>query len=339
MSNEVSLVNDTQSLPLSKEIVSAIVSDKELRSLKPGSPEYKTAFDKKFSNKNDTSTSSESVTEGSNDKPQTKEASETRTEVSNEEDSEARKVLSKNAQKRFDKLVAERETTKSENAKLAARIAELEAAGKAKVETPKQETKASSSEGFDKPKPKIDDFGTMADYQEALADWKYDQREFQKELTAKAKTAQESKTKTVGTFQEKGKELEKELGLDEGDFNIVTNDEDFKLFDPSRDAIFESEFGPQIAYEIASNDETKEKFSKMSAVQQVAYIGKLEGKFEAKKQAAQETKTISSAKAPGKPLQRGTTVPTAGLSFKPGMNIRDFEAQRKEQRLAKGKKR
>jgi hypothetical protein len=311
---------------LDPAIVRAVTKDPELRSLRPGSAEYQAAFAKKFGESDTKKTESATVTTEKGQEAKTEVSGEGKTTTSTDENDTERSELSKKAQKRFDRITAEKKA-------LEARIAELEAAGKTSKQAEKQAEKeqAAPSSTFDKPKPKIEDFKRIDEYTEALSDWKYDKREFERDQTTKAKTAQETSKKAYETFAEKGTKLEKELGLAPGDFQIVTNDEGFKLWDTSKAAIVESEFGPQIAFEIASDDGLKEKFSKMSAVSQLTFIGKLEAKFESKKQSSSGTNTISQAKPPGKSLAKGVSGPTSGLKLNP-KDFKSYEAARKEQR-------
>lgn len=330
MAEEVSNSN-AQPLQLTAAQVSAIASDKELRSLNPSSEAYAAAFEKKFPSKN---TKTESAPVASTEKETDKKVSETPTETSND-----REGLSTRAQKRIDKLTAEREAEKANSAKLAARLAELE---KAQQPTQKKETvKApeTASSDFKTPKPKLDDFNSNAEFIEALSDWKLDKREFERDVATKTKTVQESREKTLKTFFDSGKEFEKEMSLDAGDFELTVNDPDStKTYPDTKAAILESPFNVQIAYELATlSDAEKARVEKMSVQQQLTYVGKLEAKFESKKQAAEETKTISSARAPGKALQKGK-LGTAVQKITAGMSFKDFEAVRKEQHPDKYRK-
>ena len=78
--------------------------------------------------------------------------------------------------------------------------------------------------------------------------------------------------------------------------------------DAVRDAILESDVGPQILYELASNDELAEKITKLSPINALREIGKLEARFEdASKNAAPKTVKTASEKskapAPINPLK------------------------------------
>jgi hypothetical protein len=76
------------------------------------------------------------------------------------------------------------------------------------------------------------------------------------------------------------------------------------------------------------DDAEKSRVEKMTAIQQIAYVGKLEAKFEAKKQTT-ETPAISAAKAPGRPLKKGTGVQSTTITS--GMSYKEYKAARKAQ--------
>jgi hypothetical protein len=314
---------------LAPEIVRAVARDPELRALRPGSQEYKSAFEKKFPNKNE-STESETVAR----EPTT----QAKTEVHETSTDDERTAISKKVQKRFDKLTAERDG-------LRARIAELEKAGATPKQAEKQaeaETKPAAQSGakFDKPKPKASEFkgaNALEDYTEAVAEWTSDKRDFEREQKARAKAADDSRTTSVNKFFKDGEELGKEMGLNDGDFTALVNDDGVKKYPETLGAILESPFAAHIALELANlDDAVKEKISKMTPVQQVAYIGKLEAKAEAKAEAksAAGTRTISGAKAPGKSLQKGSGG-TNTKAYSPGMDFKSYEQMRKEQRPEK----
>jgi hypothetical protein len=324
---------NAQSQQLTKEQVNAIASDKELRSLRPNSPEYKAAFEKKFPSKSTpkaTSAVDDSAKKVKAEVSGTNNDSETGDNTSTDNGSSQKGI-----EKRIGKQKAELEMTRSENEKLRAELAALKN-GKP------QETKATTqpSVQFDKPKPQRKDFKSDEEFVDGMTDWKLDKRDFEKEHGAKVKAAIDTRQSKVKKFTESGKALEKELNLEEGSFDLVVEDKDFGLWESSREAILDSEFGPQIAYEIASDDDEKAKFSKMTAVQQLTYIGRREARLEAKKQQASSSdkKQISSARAPSKGLGVGSvTGATPGFSYKPGMSTKEYEAGRLAERLANKK--
>jgi hypothetical protein len=322
-------VNASSNPGLSREQVSVIVRDPELRKLKPGSEAYQAAFEKKFPK--DGTPTSESASDGVGETVKTNKEASSQTDASDDKTNvDGDDALSARAQKRIAALVKERNLEKAERTKLETRIAELEKAGKTPVQAEKQATAEAKADttGFTKPKPKLSDFKNLEDYNEAYFDWKTDKRDFEVEQKSKTKAAQESSAKTYNEFLEHGKKLEKEMGLNEGDFEALVNDKDgVKTFPSTKQAIIESPFSARIAFELANLDEAeKSRVEKMTAIQQIAYVGRLEAKFEEKKS---KTETVSAAKAPGRPLKKGTGGSTATITS--GMSYQEYKAARKAQ--------
>jgi hypothetical protein len=92
---------------------------------------------------------------------------------------------------------------------------------------------------------------------------------------------------------------------------------DVKVSDPVRDAIIESEYGPQILYYMAENAEFAKKLGDMSIVSAVREIGKVEARYERDaKVSAPEAKAVvgkSRAPAPISPLRGAVNTVDAGL--------------------------
>lgn len=85
--------------------------------------------------------------------------------------------------------------------------------------------------------------------------------------------------------------------------------------------ILDSEFGPQIAYDLASDPDEAERIAKLSPAQQAAHVGRLEAKFEAVK-SSQGGKTSKTPQAPPPPK-----TPRGGSgSSKIGADSPDFAA-------------
>jgi hypothetical protein len=326
--NYVVDVTNVSSPEITREHVSAIVRDPELRKLKPGSPEYQTALAKKFPNDGTKPAASEPAISGG--KAKTNNEAPAKAEASDDETIEGidRNAVSTAVNKKIAKLISERNAEMALRTNLEKRIAELEAAGKTPKQAEKQATVEVQGTQFDKPKPKLGDFGNIEDYNDAYADWKFDKREFETAQTSRTKAAQESDKAIFDKFWSEGSKFEKEQGLDEGDFKTLIENDGVRKYPSTVRTILESEVGPQIAYELANLDEAeKERFGKMSDTRQVAYIGRLEAKLEKKQQT--ETPAISAAKAPGKPLKKGTGSSTATVTS--GMSYQEYKAARKAQ--------
>jgi hypothetical protein len=325
---------NAQPQQLTKEQVNAIASDKELRSLRPNSPEYAAAFEKKFPSKStpkSTSAVDDSAKKVKAEVSGTNKDSETVDKTTTDDGPSQRGI-----EKRIGKQKAELEMTRSENEKLKAELAALKSGGGGKAQETKAPTQPTTQ--FNKPQPQRKDFKSDEEYQDAKVDWKFDKKDFEREHGARVKAAVETHQTKVTKFTEAGKALEKELGLEVGAFDLTVNGEDFKTWDSTKEHLLSSEFGSQIAWEIASDEEEAAKFSKMTAIQQLTYIGRREERLEAKKQQASSSdkKQISSARAPSKGLQVGTvTGATPGFSYKPGMSQKDYEAGRLAERQAR----
>ena len=91
------------------------------------------------------------------------------------------------------------------------------------------------------------------------------------------------------------------------DFDEVVASSDVVVNDDIRDAILESDVGPQVLYHLAENDELAKKIAGMSPKAALREIGKLEERLTVKPTARQETVVKSRAPAPINPIRGGTT--------------------------------
>lgn len=234
-------------------------------------------------------------------------------EGSNESSSEDDKVKgSSGLKKRFSKLTAEKATLKEQNDTLLARLADLEAkvSGK-KVE---ESTKTQTDFKFDKPKPKLDDFDSIADHAEAVAEWTYAKNRAQERAETEVVGRQQSERKTIDDFLEKGNALDKELGLEPGEWQETVRGEHYMLPPYAAQAVaaMDGLVGAKVLYHIASDEAVADKFTKMSDIQKLTFIGKLEAKYEAEAKPESSggnglNKSISKAKQPGKTI-KGSSV-------------------------------
>ena len=83
------------------------------------------------------------------------------------------------------------------------------------------------------------------------------------------------------------------------DFDDMVGSADVVVSNEVRDAIFDSDVGPQILYHLAENPDVAKKLQGMTAIGALRMIGKLEAKFEepAQPQTQRET-TVKTSKAP-----------------------------------------
>jgi hypothetical protein len=164
--------------------------------------------------------------------------------------------------------------------------------------------------------PKVDEepqpsqFNDAFEYAKALAEYTADKRIAEmKQDEAKAK-AEAERQKVIDQWASKVQKAKADLP----DFDDIVASSDVVVNDDIRDAILESDVGPQILYHLAENDDVAKKIAGLSAKQALREIGKLEARFEVK-ETPQEPKTIARSKAPA-PIQplRGSSPADVPLS-------------------------
>ena len=143
----------------------------------------------------------------------------------------------------------------------------------------------------------------LFEYAEALSEWSAEQALLKREQEVKQKEAEAQKQKVIQTWQQKLEATIAELP----DYQEMVASSSVTVNDTVRDAIIESDVGPRILYELASDDELAEKLSSLSTAGALKLIGKLEAKFEKTAEPAKaEKKTVaakSKAPEPIRPLR------------------------------------
>ena len=164
--------------------------------------------------------------------------------------------------------------------------------------------------------PKVDEepqpsqFNDAFEYAKALAEYTADKRIGEmKRQEAEAKQEQE-RQKVIETWESKVQAAKASLP----DFDDIVASSDVVVNDDIRDAILESDVGPQILYHLAENDDVAKKIAGLSAKQALREIGKLEARFEVKETKPEATPVVrSKAPAPIQPL-RGSSPADVPLS-------------------------
>lgn len=289
------------------EVASAAVRDPELRKLPAGSEEYKVAL--------------ANIAEG---KKATEATAEAKGDDRASTDEQPKK---KGLERRFSELTTERDAAKARAAELEARLAALEA----KTETKKEPEPTVQADEFDKPKPSPDQFSGYAEYVEALADWKLEKRDFDAEQKVHIAEVQQKQAEVVSSWDNREKATKERV---EGYDQLVDADfmKSFTSGTASREAmtyLLESDAGPDLLYELAEDDAKLAGFKSMSPVKQVAYLARLEAKFE-----APTKNTTSKAPPPSKALPKGkTVVQTKSIDPRNGpLSFSDYQAWRKAQK-------
>ena len=216
-------------------------------------------------------------------------------------------------ERRFSEITKQREAAREEARRereareaLEARLKELET----KV-NPQQAQPEADDEVGEEPKP--EQFSDMYEYAKALAEYTADKKLMERDREEKARKAAAEQEAKFKAWADRVNAAKNELP----DFDDMVQSSDVRVSDPVRDAIIESENGPQILYYLAENAEYAKKLAEMSVVSAVREIGKIEARFEkAAKANEPNVKAVvgkSKAPAPITPLRGAVNTVDAGL--------------------------
>jgi len=193
-------------------------------------------------------------------------------------------------EKRFSELTKARKEAEAQLAEerkskesLEARLAALEG-----NQAPRQQEQESNR------KPSPDDFKDAFEYAESLAQWSAEQALARRDQEVKQKEADAKRETVYKTWSQKLEATKAELP----DYEDMVASSTVKVNDIVRDAILESDVGPRILYEIASDDDLAEKLTTMSLPSALKLIGKLEVQFERTDSKAEKKTVVAKSKAP-----------------------------------------
>ena len=196
-------------------------------------------------------------------------------------------------ERRFSEITKQREAARQEAERerqaridLENKVRELES--KLSPPAPQEPTEAD-------PKPKPEQFSDMFEYAEALAEWTADKKIQEQKVKEAAQKAEQERQKLLDTWSTRVQDFRAKTP----DFDDMVGSADVVVSNEVRDAIFESDVGPQILYHLAENPDVAKKIQSMTPIGALRMIGKLEAKFEepAQPQTQRET-TVKTSKAP-----------------------------------------
>ena len=148
--------------------------------------------------------------------------------------------------------------------------------------------------------PKPEQFTDAFEYARALAEYSAEQALKNRDKQEAERKANEEEQKLIQNWQSKLEVTKAELP----DYEDMVASSDVVVSDPIRDAILESDVGPQILYHLAENDDVAKRISGLSAKQALREIGKLEARFEAKETKPEPTPIVrSKAPTPIQPIK------------------------------------
>ena len=153
-------------------------------------------------------------------------------------------------------------------------------------------------------KPQPDDFPDAFKYAEALAEWSANEAVARRDRELRQQQEQAKQQEVLKTWQEKLDAVKAEVP----DYEDMIASSTVAVSDEVRDAILESDIGPRILYELASDDELGAKIANLSTASALKMIGKLEAKFEAKADEPAISKPVAVKSNAPKPINpiRGT---------------------------------
>ena len=194
---------------------------------------------------------------------------------------------------RFEKITKQREEARAEAQKEREARESLEAKVR-ELESRSQPQKAQSSE-----EPRPEQFTDMYEYAKALTDYKVDQRLGEEKQKVEQAKIEAQRQEVINTWTKRVQSAKSEIP----DFEEMVGSADVTVSNEIRDAIFESDVGPQLLYHLAENPEIAEKLQGMTLTTALRTIGKLEAQFE---KTESQTKTVvgrSKAPAPINPIR------------------------------------
>lgn len=188
-------------------------------------------------------------------------------------------------EKRFSEITKQREAAREEARKereareaLEARLKEVESRS-----APQEAPKADNGE------PQPNQFTDMYEYAKALTDYQVEKRMSEIEIRKQAEQQQNEKKQVIDSFVKRVEAAKASLP----DFDEMVGSADVTVSNEVRDAIWESDVGPQILYHLAENPDIAEKLKSMSVAAANRFIGKLEAQFE-----PQTKPVVGKSKAP-----------------------------------------
>jgi hypothetical protein len=180
--------------------------------------------------------------------------------------------------------------------------------------------------------PNPEDFKTVAEYADALVEYKMEQRLQKTRQEALQKQQADNEQQSKSEFVKRIEKTREQIT----DYDDVVDGTDMIVPPHVAQHIVESDIGPLLGYHLAKNPAEVERLSKLSPIRAIAELGKLEAKLEAKSEAKAEAKApiVSKAPSPIVPLESGSTVVVKDPSK---MNFQELRAYREAER-AKGKR-
>lgn len=199
-------------------------------------------------------------------------------------------------ERRFSEITKQREDARKE----AAQEREARQALEQRLAALEQQNKPQQAQTVDQ-EPQPSQFSDAFEYAKALAEYTADKRIAEmKQQEAQAKEA-EARQKVIESWAQKVEKAKADMP----DFDDIVASSDVVVNDDIRDAILESDVGPQVLYHLAENEDYARKVAGMSPKAALREIGKLEARFEkaAEPEATKPQTVKSKAPTPINPIR------------------------------------
>ncbi len=212
-----------------------------------------------------------------------------------EDDDEGEPKPRKRRRPTFSQLRAEKRAAEAENREMRARLERLEAGDKKPVAQP-----APNAEG----KPKLENFASYDDYQEALTDWKVDERLKAKEAdyTKRSREAKAAEYET-GIKDKFNKSVETARSKYE-DFDDIAFSDSLKVSRQLAELIGECDEPAEVAYFLGKNPDKAKELAEMSPRRAAVSLGRIEAALGA---VTPPPKPVTKASAPVPTIKGGRT--------------------------------
>ena len=238
----------------------------------------------------------ETVEETPESEPVVEAQAESEPEAENEAEATDKPKQNPKLEKRFSELTKRAKQAEAEKQALEARLQELES----KVAPAPQQIE----QDILGEKPQASQFQDAFEYAEALAEWSAEKALVERDKQEQQRKIEIERQEVIKSWTSKLEKAKAEMP----DFDEMVASSQVQVRDEVRDAILESDVGPQILYQLASDDELAQRISTMPVNKALKELGKLEVQFERKEAPAEvksEPVARSKAPAPIKPLTAG----------------------------------
>ena len=238
----------------------------------------------------------ETVEETPESEPVVEAQAESEPEAENEAEATDKPKQNPKLEKRFSELTKRAKQAEAEKQALEARLQELES----KVAPAPQQIE----QDILGEKPQASQFQDAFEYAEALAEWSAEKALVERDKQEQQRKVEIERQEVIKSWTSKLEKAKAEMP----DFDEMVASSQVQVRDEVRDAILESDVGPQILYQLASDDDLAQRISSLPVNKALKELGKLEVQFERKEAPAEvksEPVARSKAPAPIKPLTAG----------------------------------